>query len=150
VSSLRPSPADFFAKAVIRADPRHSALFLLEPTFLLAHLAQVSATMLDYLNDLLQFAKTIQPAPVDDKSDNDARFFRKLALFERVLMIMQGEELSDAPAMDGEAGKGVGATTWRSPGGFWGRSPLKAKLLLEQEAWITRSSDGEATRVRIR
>lgn len=106
VINLRPTPADFYAKTVIRADPRHSALFLLEPTFILAYVSRAQGRTLDYLHELLQYAKTIQPGVVDVNSDNDERYFRKLALFERILKFMQGGSLSDAPTMDGEGWEG--------------------------------------------
>ena len=106
VTNLRPTPADFYAKTVIRANPRHSALFFLEPTFILVYVSRPQDKILNYLEALLQYAKTIQPGVVDVNSDNDERYFRKLALFERILKVMQGGRLSDGPTMDGEGWEG--------------------------------------------
>lgn len=96
---------------------RHAALFLLEPIFLLAGLADLPPKQLHYLQELVDRARTIPNGTLDVHSDNDDRFAQKLALFERLLAVMQGKDVDAAPAMDGvgwEGGWGEYMTlTWK-------------------------------------
>lgn len=85
---------------------RHAALFLLEPIFLLAALAELPPRQLRYLQALVDRVRIIPNGTVDIHSDNDERYALKLALFERLLAVMKGKDVDAAPVMHGDGWEG--------------------------------------------
>ena len=110
----KPDPADFFSKLAHRARPRHYALFLLEPTFILASLTSSNGIppppILKYLGNLVEFVSSVEQGQIEKEVDADERFFAKLAFFGKILDSWHGAS-GDPWEMDGNGWPG-GWSDW--------------------------------------
>ncbi|WVO16527.1 DNA phosphorothioation-dependent restriction protein DptG [Cryptococcus depauperatus] len=93
-------PFTFNQYSLGRARPRHSTLFALEPIFIMAaltyssELEKPSKKIVNYLTDLVNWAKTVEPGDIERPLEEQGRFEAKLGWFERMLKRWSGEEVA--------------------------------------------------------
>ncbi|KAK4684164.1 hypothetical protein P7C73_g6037, partial [Tremellales sp. Uapishka_1] len=95
---LHPTPLSFFERELQRTRPRHYVLFTLEPLFIL--LSPLSASLPPhitvYVEQLLQFARSVKRGEIERDLEEDVRYFAKLAWFERMWSRWRGEKVVEA------------------------------------------------------
>lgn len=111
-----PNPADYYKDTTGKPRARHNTCFLLEPTFLLADIlaqdAPLSTEIKQYLERLMQHAKTIQPGDLETQSEEDVRYFAKLALFDKILAKLKlKDDQADGKGWEGGWGEFM-TVTW--------------------------------------
>ncbi|WVQ83355.1 hypothetical protein IAT38_005494 [Cryptococcus sp. DSM 104549] len=114
-SATHPTPEQCFARDRRRTRPRHYALFMLEPLFILADLSRSSASsalpadVKAYMEEMVRYAKTTEPGEMERPLEEEGRYERKMAWFERMLDrwagVREGELLGKVEP-DGEGWEG--------------------------------------------